>query len=767
MNLPGSGVASSETSALSSNPEPFLRCLHPRLRADLEVIQEPNGRCLFVGPGRFFHLSDPSVGLVLPLLTGELAPSQICATLRPRVGFFDVIRILRTLEALDTLRDGPPPSDLATARLLDAWPGGRPIPGVVAAINVVSEPIAAQVEDLLHGFGVTLEWLDIEAVEGRGDPLLVLVNDYLDPILSRLNRRCLDNARQWLPLKPAAAELWVGPLFEPPEAPCWECLAHRLSGHRAIDRYARLTVGRTVPLGSAEAGLPATWGIALGLALTALAKGSLPELLTLDLTVNDLKRHVVTRRPQCPACGRPDAWPRPINLVRRPKALVSPGHYARRWRSADATRAATAPHIDALTGIVTSVVPVDTGTDLFFNFTAGHDFAVAPGRLDNLIRTVRGGHSGSSSRTREAAETGAICEALERGLTVFRGDEPRIRASQTELGDQALDFAALLGYSEEQYRHRAEHEGEDKNQFEYVPHRFDASLVTDWSAVQSVRTGQLKYVPSAHCYYGHPALYEHSYCIADSNGTAAGSCLEEAIVRGFCELVERDSAALWWYNRLRRPALDLESVGDRYIERVIDFHTQFGRRVWGLDLTADMRVPCFAMMSARIEADPEDIIVAFGCDLDPLAALASAVDEMNQFWVFVKPDLNGKAQYWGANKEAVEWFRTATLETEEYLLPDPALPAIRPTEKASLATDDHADDVMVCAETAAAIGSELYVLDLSRPEVDLAVVRTIAPGLRHFWRRLAPGRLYDVPVKLGWLSEPLPEANLNPRTVFF
>jgi ribosomal protein S12 methylthiotransferase accessory factor len=41
-------------------------------------------------------------------------------------------------------------------------------------------------------------------------------------------------------------------------------------------------------------------------------------------------------------------------------------------------------------------------------------------------------------------------------------------------------------------------------------------------------------------------------------------------------------------------------------------------------------------------------------------------------------------------------------------------------------------------------------------------MRVIVPGMRHFYRRFAPGRLYDVPVKLGWLDRPVAEANLNP-----
>jgi len=38
----------------------------------------------------------------------------------------------------------------------------------------------------------------------------------------------------------------------------------------------------------------------------------------------------------------------------------------------------------------------------------------------------------------------------------------------------------------------------------------------------------------------------------------------------------------------------------------------------------------------------------------------------------------------------------------------------------------------------------------------------IVPGLRHFYRRFAPGRLYDVPVKLGLRDRPLSEDEFNP-----
>ncbi len=57
---------------------------------------------------------------------------------------------------------------------------------------------------------------------------------------------------------------------------------------------------------------------------------------------------------------------------------------------------------------------------------------------------------------------------------------------------------------------------------------------------------------------------------------------------------------------------------------------------------------------------------------------------------------------------------------------------------------------------------ETLVVDMTRPETGFPVVRVVAPGLRPAWARLGPGRLYDVPVALGWLAGPLSERDLNP-----
>ena len=61
-----------------------------------------------------------------------------------------------------------------------------------------------------------------------------------------------------------------------------------------------------------------------------------------------------------------------------------------------------------------------------------------------------------------------------------------------------------------------------------------------------------------------------------------------------------------------------------------------------------------------------------------------------------------------------------------------------------------------------AAGLESFCLDLTRAEIRLPVARVFVRGLRHFWARLGPGRLYEVPVRQSLLPTAHTEADLNP-----
>jgi ribosomal protein S12 methylthiotransferase accessory factor len=75
---------------------------------------------------------------------------------------------------------------------------------------------------------------------------------------------------------------------------------------------------------------------------------------------------------------------------------------------------------------------------------------------------------------------------------------------------------------------------------------------------------------------------------------------------------------------------------------------------------------------------------------------------------------------------------------------------------------DTREQALACVDIAKRAGLDFLVLDQTRPDIETPVVRVIVPGLRHFYRRFGPGRLYDVPVKLGLRDTPIPESELNP-----
>ena len=105
---------------------------------------------------------------------------------------------------------------------------------------------------------------------------------------------------------------------------------------------------------------------------------------------------------------------------------------------------------------------------------------------------------------------------------------------------------------------------------------------------------------------------------------------------------------------------------------------------------------------------------------------------------------------------------TATVANQPYLA---ALPASTDAWRGAPEADP-LDDLTRVQRVIESHGMELLVHDLTRPDIELPVVKVIVPELRHFWPRLAPGRLYDVPVRLGWLPAPLAEDELNPIGMF-
>ena len=72
-----------------------------------------------------------------------------------------------------------------------------------------------------------------------------------------------------------------------------------------------------------------------------------------------------------------------------------------------------------------------------------------------------------------------------------------------------------------------------------------------------------------------------------------------------------------------------------------------------------------------------------------------------------------------------------------------------------------------CEAACAKLNLELLTVELKRPEIGAPSLRAIVPGLRPLWPRFAPGRLYAVPVSLGWRRRRASERALNPVPIIY
>ena len=611
-------------------------------------------------------------------------------------------------------------------------------------------------------------------LEGAPDLSVVLCTDYLAPELADIDAAHRAAGRPWLLAKPTGGTAWIGPVFQQHGHACWHCLAARLAAHRQAEGYVQTALGRSGPVPRSAVSVPPLTAVATHLvtleAVKWLAGYRHPgqhAVWTFDSFDLNGRRHELRARPQCPSCGDPTrvriTARRPVVLAPRSKARTGRGG-GHRSQPPEQVLEAYQHLVSPVTGVIKEIGRDRRGPTFFNAFRSGPNLATGARTLRSLKSALRVENGGKGS-TPLHAEVSALCEALERYSGNFQGDEERISGSLRSLGERAMHPNRCQLYHERQFAGRAAWNAEH-SPFQFVCAPFDEDAVIDWTPVWSLTEQRHRLLPTNLLYFGAPVRPGPLYARADSNGNAAGSSLEDAVLQGLLELVERDAVALWWYNRTRAPGVDLDAFADPWIDELREVYAEIDREVWVLDVTADLTIPTMVALSRWTHGRHEGIMFGFGAHLDPSVALRRALTEMNQLMpAIVTAGADGRYDC-DDDPDAARWLRHATVANQPYLMPDPAVRPRRPADYGYRPTRDLRDDVDAVRVKLDAIGLELLVLDQTRPDIELPVVKVIVPGMRHFWARFAPGRLYDVPVRLGRLPKPTPYEELNPIPLF-
>ena len=764
--------------------------------------------------------AEPRHGILVKTTPADLGLVQLPA-LTPHLQFHDLDeqQTLLVSESFNTLLHGK-----LYSHLLPLLDGRRPLDEIVAALedaHAAADVLAAMaslsakgyVVSANHGMdrcraaywsslGASPRWVEqrlaesriaVEGDDGRlirhleqsgagmgsdGARLTVIVcEDYLAAHLAEVNRRQLEAGAPWMPVRPLGMQALFGPVFRADrQGPCWNCLAYRLRGHQEVHDFLRNNAGEEAafkPFATQPTVLEALFGlIAAEIVKWLVLDEAAPihqQAIAMNVGAFASSQHRVMRRPQCLACGdeaiyRPERPPVPLRLEVSPKTHRNSG--GARAVAPEVTLAKYRHLVSPISGVVTWLSRTTDESDSWLHvYWAGTNLGNGSRSLRSLRRSLRSKSAGKGS-TREQSEVSALCEAVERYSGARYGDEICIRKRFSELagGEEAIHPNDVQLFSDDQLDN-AKSINAKGHPYNIVPPRLDPDAEIDWTPAWSMTRQRHRYLPTSMLYSMPAEEREPADLVADSNGCAAGNTLEEAILQGFYELAERDAFAIWWYNRLKAPAVDLSSFDDEFLASASDYYARRERNLWMLDVTSDIGIPTFVALSRRPGAPTEDIIYGAGAHADPRVAALRAICELNQCLTWLPHPAGSGGQPRIDDPLALWWWKTARLADCPWLAPAEDEPLRKASQYRVIESTDTREDVEYCRALVEARGMEFLVLDQTRPDIGMPVVRVIVPGMRHFWARFAPGRLYDVPVTMGYCEHPLAEADLNPAPV--
>lgn len=354
--------------------------------------------------------------------------------------------------------------------------------------------------------------------------------------------------------------------------------------------------------------------------------------------------------------------------------------------------------------------------------------------------------------TQGAASLACLGELAERLSVLSRGEEDDLVANDdTDATDVCnLSAAAVLNYS------AAQQAGLMRD---YPDLRADAGGTIAWEdlsdrriRVSALDGGAAALAPSLVCLLREGRFYGVAGApVTSTNGAASWWTRDGARQRAVMELIERDSVACWWANRLTPPRLELDGVRDLLADDLAGWLAERTRRTHFLQLANDLECPVVAAISHDVTG--RALAYGFKAALAPADAVTGATLEMVQMEMHLQT-------------------------VADNLPPGDAGDFAHPLMKLSQIVDaarlpwlcGNPDQGQSWRETAwpelvARLSDRsipVWTFDATRADIGVPTVKAISPVLRDWSSRFGPGRLYDLPVRLGLRDRPLREEELNP-----
>ena len=253
-------------------------------------------------------------------------------------------------------------------------------------------------------------------------------------------------------------------------------------------------------------------------------------------------------------------------------------------------------------------------------------------------------------------------------------------------------------------------------------------LNLEWSLSHDLISGNDYYIPTNAVFHPYDAKNNADKLFkSNTNGLASGNILEEAILHGMLEVIERDAWSIFELTHKNYAQIDLKSIESDLINDIIDKFESNGIKIKLMDFTADVKIPTIAASADdTLTKDAGLLTLGIGTHLDPEVAILRALTEVAQSRATqingaredtVRADFAREAGY-----ERMKRINKFYFKEEENQIP---LSDIENKSTTSITKDiEIVKDELIAND----IEKILYV-DLTRPELDVSVVRVIIPEM--------------------------------------
>lgn len=149
-----------------------------------------------------------------------------------------------------------------------------------------------------------------------------------------------------------------------------------------------------------------------------------------------------------------------------------------------------------------------------------------------------------------------------------------------------------------------------------------------WTRATHLQSGNKIFLPAQHVYWTYmrernePPLKDIT-----TNGAAGWFTKDGAVLRGLCELVQRDAFMIFWMNKLTPPKIDPASIPNEAFQELYEKTRRYQFDVHCLDFTADTKVPTFGVVLVDQHDHYPHQTLGLSTNPDPIRALQNAFEE--------------------------------------------------------------------------------------------------------------------------------------------